>query len=309
VLRYDKRSFTLNCIEHPSCWYVDTVSPYDYINDLHRAIDFAKTITNVDTCNIFLAGHSQGGSFVSQVGYDRNDVRGVLDMAGTAQPIDSIVPYQFEFINSDLAGANILRAQFDSLRNGLWPMADTLYQNHFSPRFLLDWISHSDSAIIVQKNSDKPTALMYGTVDRFVPPTIHYQIWLDSITRPNVTFQLFNDIDHAFGSEYDSTMSPQVLGFMINWIQNNVQACGTATVWNVEENSTLSVYPNPSSEIINIHLTRNTNTPFVLMDINGEIILQGILEGGKTKQVDLTRLKKGLYFLRVDESVMKIIRN
>ncbi len=138
VFRYDKRSYTLKCIEKPSCWYVDTISPYDYIKDINEAIDFVKTLPNVDTCNIFLAGHSQGGSFVSHVGYERNDIRGILNMAGTAQPIDSVVIYQSEHINNDLTGATILREQFKSLRNGQWPMTDTLYQFHFLLNF--GWI-------------------------------------------------------------------------------------------------------------------------------------------------------------------------
>ena len=70
VLRYDKRSYTVNCIENPACWYVDTISPYDYIKDIHNAVDFVKGIPAVDTCNIFLAGHSQGGSFVRKKGWE-----------------------------------------------------------------------------------------------------------------------------------------------------------------------------------------------------------------------------------------------
>jgi len=230
VLRYDKRSHTVNCIEKPPCWFVDTVTIYDYIKDIHHAIDFAKTLPNVDSCNIFLAGHSQGGSFVSQVGYERFDVRGILNMAGTSQPVDSVAIYQYESIDNDPVGANIIRRQFDSLRSGLWPMSTTLYNSHFSPRFWIDWINHSDSAVFVQQYSNKPKALMYGTADRFVPSNIHYQIWQDSISRPNVTFQLFNDLDHGFGTEYDSTMSQQVLDFMIDWIHTTSQECMVTTV-------------------------------------------------------------------------------
>ena len=308
VLRYDKRSYTVNCIEKPSCWYVDTISPYDYIKDIHFAVRFAKGLPFIDTCNIFLAGHSQGGSFVSQVGFDRSDIRGVLNMAGTAQPIDSVSIYQEEIINSNPAGAEILRQQFDSLRVGLWPMTDTLYNNHFSPRFWLDWISHSDSAVIVQKNSNKPTALMYGTADRFVPANIHYQIWLDSVTRPDVTFELFNEMDHSFGSEYDSTMSPQVLTFMTNWIQSTKINCGSTQIVEFQNNSSLSIYPNPGSNLISIKAIELLDDKFCITNVAGEIILQGELKTDVPFQIDISDLPEGIYIFRTTSTANKFAK-
>lgn len=308
VLRYDKRSYTLNCIEKPSCWYVDTVSPYDYIKDINNAIDFVKTIDKVDTCNIFLAGHSQGGSFVSSVGYKRNDIRGVLNMAGIAQSIDSVSIYQYEHIDNDPVGANIIRQQFDSLRNNQWPLTNTLYNSHFSPRFWLDWLQHSDSAVFVQKNSNKPTALMYCTKDRFVPSNIHYQIWQDSIFRPNVTFQLFDSLDHSFGSEYDSTMSPIVLDFMVNWIHNNKTTCFPTHINNQYENSNIKFFPNPANNEITITSEDENLIPFQIINLNSKIVLSGTLDGTSSKKVDISGLHKGVYFLKVQNSMIKMIK-
>ena len=304
-----KEVLTVNCIEKSACWYVDTISPYDYIKDINHAVDFAKTIPNIDTCNIFLAGHSQGGSFVSKVGYDRPDIRGILNMAGLAQPVDSISIYQEEFINGNPAGANILRVQFDSLRNGLWPATDTLYNNHFSPRFWLDWISHSDSAVFTQKNSDKPTTLMYGTADRFVPSAIHYQIWLDSITRPNVTFQLFNEIDHGFGIEYDSTMSPQVLNFMTNWINTTQINCGQTNILEVENDKNLLLYPNPANGLILVESQKPEIQKFKLINMLGTTISKGNLYYHVPFQLDIQHLPAGIYAIQTSTSVIKFIKH
>lgn len=308
VLRYDKRSYTVNCIEKPACWFADTISPYDYIKDIHHAIEFAKGIPSVDTCNIFLAGHSQGGSFVSQVGYDRSDVQGVLNLAGTAQPIDSVAIYQEEFINSNPAGANILRQQFDSLRLGQWPMTSTLYNSHFSPRFWLDWLSHTDSAVIVQQGSDKPTALLYGTADRFVPANIHYQIWQNTVTRPQVTFQLFNGIDHGFGTEYDSIMSPSVLSFMTTWIQDHAEGCSTINTEEADGFTDVLVYPNPVNHIVFLESYSDQSLPYQLFDIRGTLRLQGILEGRQSKEMAVSTLESGLYFLRIRERSIRLVK-
>lgn len=306
VLRYDKRSFTLKCIEKPACWHIDTISPYDYIKDINYAINYAKTITKADTCNIFLAGHSQGGSFVSAVGYQRNDIKGVLNMAGTAQPIDSVMIYQYEFINNDSIGANIIRQQFDSLRNNLWSMTDTLYQSHFSPHFWLDWISHTDSAIIVQKKSNKETALMYCTKDRFVPSSIHYQIWQDSISRPNVTFQLFDSLDHSFGLEYDSTMSPLVLNFMTNWILNTTSNCLPSSIDNNLKNKKAWFYPNPALKQITIENSNYKKEKIKILTPSGKLMLVDEVNNKSKKTIHIESLHKGLYIIKIGDQTYKL---
>ncbi len=44
------------------------------------------------------------------------------------------------------------------------------------------------------------------------------------------------------------------------------------------------------------------------MDINGKIIIQGILEGQNSRQIDFTMLKSAVYFLRVNTLVKKLIK-
>ncbi len=86
---------------------------------------------------------------------------------------------------------------------------------------------------------------MYGTADRFVPSNIHFQIWQDSVKRSDVTFQLFDGIDHSFGTEYDSTMSPLVLDFMADWIHNNSKGCATTSIKQSPNNLNLLIYQDP----------------------------------------------------------------
>ena len=188
-------------------------------------------------------------------------------------------------------------------------MTQTLYGNHFSPRFWLDWITHTDSAIIVQQNSTKPTAFMNGTADRFVPPNIHYQAWVDHVNRPNATFKLFDDIDHSFGTEYDSTMSPEVLQFMISWIHENTQNCG---IVGFEEQTpphpTLSLYPNPTTEKLTIISTQTNGTHCQLIDNQGEILRSIPIENSSTK-LDISDLKNGIYFITCGAVLSKFIKN
>lgn len=298
VLRYDKRSFTVGCIEQPSCWFADTVTPYDYIKDANEAVNYVKSLSYVDTCNIFIAGHSQGGSFVTKMGYDRPDIRGVISLAQTALPIDSVSVYQTEFVNGDPSGAITQRQQFDSLRAGTWPMSDTIYNAHFSPRFWLDWISHTDSAIIAQKDSDKASLIMYGTADRFVPPTDHLTKLMDSVTRPDASFALFQDFDHSFNTEYDSTTSVLVIDSMQSWIMNNSIDCITGI-----EDSKLrltKIYPNPVSDVINIEFPNRESYHMRICNYDGKLLEQFSSSGQIFHRVNAEYLKSGVYFLIIE---------
>ena len=313
VLRYDKRSYTVNCIENKACWWADTISPYDYIKDIKYAVDFVKTHSEVDTCNIFVLGHSQGANFVADVGLARNDVRGVISMAPTAEPIDSVVIYQTEFVDSDPTGAAIVREQFDSLRNGLWPMNDTLYNQKFSPRFWLDWLSITDSAIITQNVSTKPTLMMYGTIDQAVPPATHYTIWQDSITRQNMTFMLFDDLDHSFGPIDDSTIAPNVLDSLANWVNYQSQDCGVYAFIPAELNLDVSVFPNPTSGKFTIAFNNiQEDLDVIIRSVDGRII--STESYSNTQEISsFLNEPKGIYFVELsndngEQSVIRLVK-
>lgn len=297
VLRYDKRSFTVNCIEKPPCWWADTISPYDYIKDIHHAVEFAKSLPKVDSCNVFVLGHSQGANFVADVGLARSDVRGVISLAPTALPIDSVAVYQTEFIDSDPVGADLLSDQFDSLRNGLWPMTDTLYNQVFSPRFWLDWISITDSAVITQQLSDKPTLIAYGTIDQNVPDPTHMPIWQDSISRPNVSFITFDELDHSFGTIDDSIMSTDVLNAISEWVLDNSFDCGVFANTLINDWTSIQLYPNP---VVNqLHFSLPEGFEYAeIYSLEGALIRPAINQS----TIDLSSLPAGGYVLRITTS-------
>lgn len=302
VLRYDKRSYTVNCIEEQACWWADTITPFDYIKDIHYAVEFAKTIPGVDTCNIFLAGHSQGGAFVSDVGNKRTDIRGVINLATTALPIDSVAVFQTITVDSDPSGASILRAQFDSLRAGLWPMNNTLYNQKFSPRFWLDWIQITDSAVITQQISNAATLIMYGTIDRFAPHYMHLPLFMNAIARTNVSYDTFPLLDHSFGTEYDSTMSVAALDTMVNWIHNNAFNCSPNPI--VYQNiATTFIYPNPTTGILNIE-SSSPKLTIELFDITGKTLNY---TNTANNRIDVSHLAAGLYFLRIDDGEKQLL--
>ncbi|MEI8203066.1 MAG: T9SS type A sorting domain-containing protein [Bacteroidota bacterium] len=80
------------------------------------------------------------------------------------------------------------------------------------------------------------------------------------------------------------------------------------SVAGIENNSItakyVSIYPNPSSSLINIDFNTNSDesTFIELINVNGEVVLSknaGILSLNSKQTIDISSLTKGVYFLRI----------
>ena len=75
-------------------------------------------------------------------------------------------------------------------------------------------------------------------------------------------------------------------------------------------NNVLAVYPNPTQDYVNINIV--SSTAFKLLNINGQILKEGLLINGKNT-INLSDFKSGLYFLnlKTDSGIIikKIIKN
>jgi hypothetical protein len=79
-----------------------------------------------------------------------------------------------------------------------------------------------------------------------------------------------------------------------------------STLTDVDElnNAGLKVYPNPTSDIINIELNENVgkDNKIDVRDIYGRIVLQKNWIDGSRHQLDLKQLPKGMYFIRIQNN-------
>ena len=77
--------------------------------------------------------------------------------------------------------------------------------------------------------------------------------------------------------------------------------------------SSLMVYPNPVTDILNINITnlQNDVTVASLFDTNGKLIYSGEMVSG-TNMIDMTKFAKGVYLLKLKNNVetqnIKIIK-
>ena len=65
----------------------------------------------------------------------------------------------------------------------------------------------------------------------------------------------------------------------------------------------IEIYPNPTSDILNLRLKTNTNSRIELYNLQGELINSWKVESNNSNlQLDISQLEVGVYVLRVIEN-------
>ena len=79
----------------------------------------------------------------------------------------------------------------------------------------------------------------------------------------------------------------------------------------IEEKIAFTVYPNPTSEMLTITSTLNTEANVLVYNLEGKIVQQASISGNE-KQINLADLSSGTYLLKVtnalQSSIFRIIK-
>ncbi|MCB2219268.1 MAG: T9SS type A sorting domain-containing protein [Bacteroidetes bacterium] len=68
----------------------------------------------------------------------------------------------------------------------------------------------------------------------------------------------------------------------------------------------LKIFPNPSEGIVNISKNSVSESDLTVLNVNGQVVFKEKTNGKQTK-IDLSFLKKGVYFIQIDQSTRRII--
>jgi hypothetical protein len=72
----------------------NTATSADFAKDAAASINYLKTLPNVDTANIGIIGHSEGGLIAPILASERKDIKFIVLLAGPAQPIINLMESQ-----------------------------------------------------------------------------------------------------------------------------------------------------------------------------------------------------------------------
>ena len=95
VLRYDDRGIG------KSTGNFATATTLDFANDVKSAIDYLKTLPQIDTDRLGLIGHSEGGLIAPMVGADRKEIKYMVLLAGPGIPIVELMRLQVDAITKE----------------------------------------------------------------------------------------------------------------------------------------------------------------------------------------------------------------
>lgn len=121
-----------------------------------------------------------------------------------------------------------------------------------------------------------------------------------------------NDNNSPIVNATNQTYTPDMNGsYAVIVLQDGCQdtsACIDVTTVGLEDYSktNISVYPNPSSGNFNIQLPTADAVNYTITDNAGRIVLEGTFEQLENT-IDLSTEEQGVYFLRVEASVMKLV--
>ncbi len=82
----------------------------------------------------------------------------------------------------------------------------------------------------------------------------------------------------------------------------------TTGITNLSSSQSISIYPNPTNDFININIdTKLVGTPYSIIDNSGRIVKNGQLQNEKT-QVDICELPIGLYVLQIGNEAKQVFK-
>lgn len=234
VLRYDKRTFTYGAKRSKD----HNFTIYDeVIDDAVYAIEYLKSLDIVNAHQIYIVGHSLGANQAPRIAEGRNDVAGLVLMAGNVTPLQDLVVEQVKYLTSlipdddpqkALAEVQIeLYVAFQTLLN-----ADTLAEDT-DPSLLLNspasyWMDlRLYNPAKLAASLDIPILVLQGERDYQVPPR-ELTLWASELGN-QAKYILYPTLNHLFMSgvgdpnptEYQtpSHVDEQVIMDIANWIR------------------------------------------------------------------------------------------
>jgi pimeloyl-ACP methyl ester carboxylesterase len=303
TLRYDKRTFT-----YPTQLNPQTITPYDFVDDVHAAIDYAKQIPNVDSSCIILLGHSQGATLIPIVAQQRNDIASLLALGTGARGIDTLYSLQirelyYRCLRDTATGDlnfNQLMASFQQIRNGTWN-PNMPFQGAF-PTFWEDWMDITDSVTYNFGQLSQPTLFLHGN-DDFNIPIEDAQIIDRELTASNFDLYYLNGINHFFTTAIQSQVAPMVIDSIVNWLNinkfNNTSVDKSSLLEEVQirvDQDRLEVKSKDGKLLERVYLT----------DLQGKLLINQ--QNTSQVQIGTGSFPKGVYVLGIQKEGKQLFR-
>ena len=205
-VRYDKRSFAHGMKMLRDKTKVITVKE-ETIEDAVLAADLLRKDSRIDSANIFIIGHSMGAMLAPRIDAEGGNFKGLIMMAGTLRTLEEVL---IEQTDRALASMNkllkfITGKQMKKIMNafdGMYEKTDEEAKrmkigNGTTLYYFKEMGEHRASDYL--NNTDKPMLIMQGEKDFQVKAETDFAGYQNLLkNRKNVTFKLYEGLNHAF---------------------------------------------------------------------------------------------------------------
>lgn len=255
--------------------YTRTIKLIQYLHETYPSHNWNQYLSTPNTLNwskIAVGGHSQGGGHACYFA-KMNEVERVLMFAS---------PNDFSFYYS--TPANWLRTP------GI-----TSLNKHFAYLHLLDELM--SFTLQVENLHGLGLYPFYDTThtDMATAPFENSRI-LYTTQSPGVALTYHNT------PVKNSTINHEV------WLYMLTLETSTNTEM-IHENNAYAIFPNPTNSVISIYNEKGLgNKMFTLLNSFGQIILEGKLSTSPLFQLDISSFATGIYYLNIEGSICKIIK-
>jgi hypothetical protein len=199
VLRYVKRTKAYPAARPRGEWTLDA----ETIDDALAAARLAREHPRIDAERVFVAGHSLGAFAAPFIAERDERLAGIIMLAGNARSILDLVEEQVEYIarlDGDYSGKE--REKIAALEKALTAIRSGDAESVTEPILGVPakyWAHlHGLENVDAAKKLKLPILIVQGARDYQVT-TEDFRIWKNALAgRKNVTFKLFDDLNHLF---------------------------------------------------------------------------------------------------------------
>ena len=128
--------------------------------------------------------------------------------------------------------------------------------------------------------------------------TEHYKVTGGGHTWPGAVLPLP-------GTNQDFNASLEIWKFFARYDINGLRT--TTSTNQLNSYSNLSFFPNPTSTVINVELDEIKNSNFQILNLTGQSVLTGVINTN-SHQIDVSHLPEGVYFLKIEKEVRKVLK-
>ena len=205
-IRYDKRSFAHGRKLLRDKGHLLTVKE-ETIEDAILATELLRKDNRIDPARIFIVGHSMGGMLAPRIDAEGGKYRGLVLMAGTPRKLEEVMLGQTAAIADELPALlrPFLKKQTSKLRRTFADMYDLTDAEAQQKKvaggttvyYFKEMGDHPAETYL--QNPEKPLLILQGGKDVQVRPDIDFAAYQQLLKdKPNVTFQLYEGLNHAF---------------------------------------------------------------------------------------------------------------